>query len=352
MQQILHRNYKNLFYVKTTENLTRTSFSDVWAQYPQNNKDVIVKTTKGFLIKSDQEKQILNNILNILKETKTIKDFTETQNKSGTTSTSTPSATYAAVIAAVDHEITDEELSTHLKSQNFEHRYCKRITSRITGQKTKLIRFITGNIKTFEQLLTEGIYYKHRHHPVYPSQPPPPLPVPCARCSEFSHITENCKNQIKCSKCLGTHHTNKCQSSQLPKCLACNSEEHVAWSIKCPKRPKQPIEGIPNIKIKCINKKSHEIEEKITKKSRVHKPLTIHDYILDTYTNEINQQISLDRKVLIEKLKKRFADNFKIDTTVVFSGSRMYILMFDLENPTSEVATQPTYGIQADRHIQ
>lgn len=44
-------------------------------------------------------------------------------------------------------------------------------------------------------------------------------------------------------------------------------------------------------------------------------------------------------------------DNFRIDTAVVFSGNRVYILMFDLDKPESNTATQPIGGTQAQVNI-
>ena len=184
----------------------------------------------------------------------------------------------------------------------------------------------------------------NRRYRIEPSRPPPPIPQPCGKCASFEHETDKCKATIKCSKCLGQHPTQKCTSPLPPKCSSCSAEDHTAWSLKCPNRPTAPIPGIPNMPIKCNNKKSADLPPHITKKTRIHSPLTIHDYIITTYVNKINQPSHTNREDLIKKLKKRFTEDFQIDTTAVFSGNRLYILMFDLADPDGTSPTEPTHG--------
>lgn len=125
----------------------------------------------------------------------------------------------------------------------------------------------------------------------------------------------------------------------------CGSEEHGAWSFKCPKRPTKPLEGIPNIQVKPLNKKSKDIDQTTTKKSRIHSNITIHDLIIDTYIRKLNKDAAVSRETIISKLRSRFITEYQVDTTAVWSGNRIYILMFDLENPLKESPTNPIEGI-------
>ena len=52
-----------------------------------------------------------------------------------------------------------------------------------------------------------------------------------------------------------------------------------------------------------------------------------------------------NREELISKLRKRFVTQYHIDTVTRFSGNRMYILLFDLEQPSKISPTQPIQGI-------
>jgi hypothetical protein len=61
--------------------------------------------------------------------------------------------------------------------------------------------------------------------------------------------------------------------------------------------------------------------------------------IINTYIAKLNNPKNTDRQELVTKLRKKFKTEYNIDTTAVFSGNRLYILMFDLELPHS---TSPT----------
>lgn len=350
MLAITKKEYKHLFYLSTTKNMTRVEFADIWNDQHSEKSDVIVKTSKGFLLKTDNNKNKIKEILSSMVQSKVLTTFKETQGNMKPADI-TFTATYSCVIASVERDIPDEEISQHLTNEGIIHRFCKRIKSQATNNWTTLIRIITGDLNSFEKLLNYGLPYKYKVYPVFPSKAPDPLPVPCGKCSQFTHTTDQCPNPIICQKCKGKHHTNSCTTSLPEKCAACNSEDHQAWSTKCPKRPLKPIEGIPSMKIKTLNKISKEIHSKQAKKSRIHEPLTIHDHIIETYVTNLNENHNIERQELINKLKKRFVDLFRIDTTAVFSGNRLYILMFDLDEPANnDSPTEPADGLKVYPH--
>ena len=174
----------------------------------------------------------------------------------------------------VETEIQDDAIAERLTNLGYKFRFCKRIISRNTNKATLMIRVITGDVETFEKMLSVGnIFFKNRCYPITPSLPPKPIPQPCGKCSSFDHITDDCKAQKKCTKCLGNHDTFKCDSPLPPKCSACNAEDHAAWSTKCPKRPLAPVEGIPNVKIRPVNKKTADLPPSTTNGSRIHQPI-------------------------------------------------------------------------------
>lgn len=176
---------------------------------------------------------------------------------------------------------------------------------------------------------------------VFPSHAPEPTPVPCSKCWMFDHTTENCKSLPKCSKCQGSHKMSQCKSTNTPKCTSCYAEDHLAWSIKCPNHPRKPIEGIPNVNVKNINKKTREIENLTKKMTRIHSHITIHDDIVNTYCRKLNKPKNTNRNELLHKIKKRFISQYNVDTTVVFTGNRFYVLLFDLEDPEEPSPTEP-----------
>lgn len=345
MKEISNKQYKFLYYINTKEEISRVEMADMWTQEISDiTTDIILKTKKGFLLKSNTDKYKLLSVLSKLLSTKKIISYKETSPSTTPSNAPTLTITFSAVISNVEVYIEDKHISEHLSQQNISHRYCKRIQSRATGKETTLIRIITGCSKSYQNLLNNGVFYKNRHYPVYASNPPLPIPQPCKKCSEFGHTIENCNNQIKCDKCAGNHHPNKCDSKEPPKCVACGSEDHKAWSIKCPRRPTAPIEGVPNTTINKLNKRSKDINPQITHNTKIHSTITIHDLIINTYVTKINKPKNINREELITKLRKRFIQLYNIDTTLAFSGNKMYILMFDLDQPNSDSPTEPTTG--------
>lgn len=346
MQALIKKEYLHLFYLSTTKEITRLEFADIWSKQQSEKSDVIIKTSRGFLLKTDNDKNKIKQILATMVNSKVLTSYKET-NTNTKPAQDNYTTSYSCVIASVERDVPDEEISEHLKNEAIVHRYCKRIKSKATNSLTTLIRIITGDLSSFEKLMNNGFLYKYKVYPVFPSKPPEPLPIPCGKCAQFTHITDLCPNSITCQKCKGKHHTNSCTTTLPEKCAACNSEDHQAWSTKCPKRPTKPIEGIPNTKIKSTNKKSADIDPKKTKKSRIHQPITIHDHIVETYITTLNEDIKTDRQELIHRLKRRFVDLYNIDTTPVFGGNRLYILMFDMEEqPSKESPTEPTEGLK------
>lgn len=348
MKGIINKKFRYLFYISTNKNINRLQLADFWKAIKGNTSDVILQTKRGFLLKSNTDKKLIIDRLEKMKSEKHITKFEETADKEKQPRNDSLVASYSAVISSVELEISDEDLSKHLNNNNIEHRFCKRIISKKTGKATYLIRIITGDIQSYEKLLNEGLFYKHRHYPAYTSLPPPPAPSPCSKCFGFDHKTEECTTPIKCHKCQGSHYTNKCLFQMPVKCAACNAEDHAAWSFKCPKRPTRSIPNIPNIQIKSINKKSEEIASDLKKENRIHSPVTKHDYIIDNYLADINNPKNVNREEAILGLRRKFIDLWRIDTAAVFTQNRLYILMFDLDSDQDS----PTEPLTSPNNLQ
>lgn len=54
----------------------------------------------------------------------------------------------------------------------------------------------------------------------------------CFKCGRLNHSSKNCKNEIKCLKCLGNHSTTSCESNTL-KCLNCDFYNLKFGQSKC-----------------------------------------------------------------------------------------------------------------------
>lgn len=339
--------FKNLIYFDTINNISRVDVANIWEEMAPNSNDVIIKTTNNFILKSNTDLNDLKNIFNSLIDKKHISKYTVASPSSNIQSvninnkTINSSVSFSAVIASLEAEIHEDEIANYLKNNNLTFRYCKRIISRATGKPTMMVRLITHCTKSFERVLSDGIFFKYRHYRAFPSKSPPPISIPCAKCGLFVHTTDKCQAAVKCNKCDGNHSTSKCTSPLPIKCAACGANDHSAWSTKCPKHPKEPVPGLPLSKIRPVNKKSFEMPSNVTSQSRIHAPITTHDLIVNTYIKELNNPIHFNRDEILSKLKRRFIESFKIDTTAVFSGNYVYIFMFDLLDPSAISPTEP-----------
>lgn len=329
----------------TTMEMSRLQFSSTWEKFNLNPNVEIIKTKFGFLLKSNTSESEMNDNLKKLREAKIVKDFNRTTERP-TLLRGPPAPSYSAVIHSVELEIGDDDFSNHLTRSGIQHRFCKRIISRATQNATRMLRIITACHNSYQKLLHDKILYKHKVYRVEQSQAPAPLPIPCAKCTAFDHTTENCTAPVVCGRCSGAHSTSKCNTELPEKCKSCGMEGHGAWSTRCKKRPMQPIEGIPNVKLRSTNNKTCDIDSNTTKKSRIHSPITIHDHIIDTYITKLNSPKTIDRNALIKKLKDRFIEAYRVDTVVSISGNRIFIVMFDLLDPEIIPPVSPTDGVR------
>lgn len=242
------------FSVVAPTTLTRVALALKWDEINSNNRDIIIKKETNILIKTNDEVNT-RKLLNILQQQKIINTFNlcppnkvTLQTQTTTNRHLTPS--YSVVATGVDLDISDEMFLHHLQKMQFNIRFCKRIISRQRGTPTLMMRLITGELATYERLITDrAVHFLGRVYRIVESKPPEPIPAPCSKCNSFEHRTENCKKPTTCHKCQGSHSTTTCTSPLPVRCTACNAEDHAAWSLKCPRRPTAPIEGIPNVKV-------------------------------------------------------------------------------------------------------
>ena len=62
-------------------------------------------------------------------------------------------------------------------------------------------------------------------------------PLRCYKCNAYGHIAINCKNNLKCPKCLGEHTIKECLNKEAEKrCATCDSTSHYTGQAVCPQR--------------------------------------------------------------------------------------------------------------------
>ena len=130
------------------------------------------------------------------------------------------------IIRDRDHdlaELSEEEISKELKSQNVSH--VKRFTKKSEG---KIVKLNTYLLKFELSTLPEHIYlgpYRIKVDAYVPS------PTRCFKCQKFGHGRSSCKGTEKCVKCSeGGHSSFDCEGEV--KCSNCGLN-HMANSKNC-----------------------------------------------------------------------------------------------------------------------
>ncbi|KAL3281650.1 hypothetical protein HHI36_004856 [Cryptolaemus montrouzieri] len=104
MREITNKKFINLYYINVSTNVeSRLQMAEIWEKARINNKDTILKTKKGFLLKSDTPKAILENTLKTLLNSNIITGFTATSSyNQNDNEKKLPPPSYACVIASVE----------------------------------------------------------------------------------------------------------------------------------------------------------------------------------------------------------------------------------------------------------
>jgi hypothetical protein len=111
--------------------------------------------------------------------------------------------TFSVVIRNVPQDITPEDITTQCSSLTIVKAW--RITSRKTNRPTTLIRILTTNKDTIDDMLINGVELFGRTFQCESSHPPTPTPIQCPRCFQFGHGQAECTNKPICAKCPDSH---------------------------------------------------------------------------------------------------------------------------------------------------
>ncbi|KAL3274862.1 hypothetical protein HHI36_019644 [Cryptolaemus montrouzieri] len=188
---ITKKEHVNLYYINVPNSInSRIQMAEIWESAKASNKDSILENKKGFILKSDTPKAVLESNLKTPVNNNKITNYTATSAYNENNNVMTlPSSGYFCVIS-----ILDQQISEHLKDSGMEFRFCKHIISKQTNAPTHFIRLIT------EKILAKGMYYKSRHYAVYTSGAPQPAPISCSKCLKYTHRTKDCDEEVKCHK--------------------------------------------------------------------------------------------------------------------------------------------------------
>lgn len=225
----------------------------------------------------------------------------------------------SVVIRGVQPILSNEEIESELREEGHNIIKCLRIMC--NAGPTYLVRVLTNSQETINTLLTQGAYiYRHRYR-VEPSHSPPPLPVRCERCQQYSsHPTHKCSNQPTCAFCSGPHGTKVCPNMHSPpKCNTCN-EQHPTFSYKCKGRP-TPETSKPELVVPI---RTHEASTQASEPTvSIHQPITI-EKVLALITLVLQNIHPFQRHHILQQVQYAARTILQVSFTATYSGPYAY----------------------------
>ena len=173
MKTVTNQQYNLTVFLNFNNNyLTRIQAADIWQQVNPESNDLIIKTISNqFMLKTNADEAATLLVLNKLVDNAILIKYTVAKPKTNTQpNINSTQQSFSVVLAKLEQEISDDEMSTHLQSSGFSFRFCKRIISRATGKPTSMMRLITNCPTSFEKVLNSGVFYKNMHYPAFPSK--------------------------------------------------------------------------------------------------------------------------------------------------------------------------------------
>lgn len=228
--------------------------------------------------------------------------------------------TLSVVVRGVDPTLTDEEIETELKHEGHSIHKCLRIKAK-TGQATYMVRVLTPDQETIDDLLSHGAYIYRRRYRVEPSHSPPPLPIRCEKCQLYNaHPTSKCTNTLKCGFCTGNHSTKTCPNlQQPPTCNTCG-DHHTTFSYKCKARP-EPDPAKPEL---IVPIRTPETKTQFTTPvTSVHQPLSI-EQLLTFLTVALQNIHPFQRHNIIQQIQYAAKTILNVNFTATYSGPYAY----------------------------
>ena len=131
-------------------------------------------------------------------------DFPNAQVK-GRNTLPKPKTRPSFVIVNVHQSITEDEVKEELLTNNgMDVKKVSRITSRATGQPTKVIRVITESNNQVNAAQKHGVKIGWQLHRCEASREPPHV-MQCFKCHKFGHSAKDCTNATRCLRSSHEH---------------------------------------------------------------------------------------------------------------------------------------------------
>ena len=176
------------------------------------NTDLIIKSQSGF------EKCKIDTLRNI---------------------NNVPSKAFKAVAVGVHQSISDKEIIEELNKSNVKVNKVTRLKFKGTPTNKVILEF--DQEQDMKIALFNGINFGRIRIRCETFRPKPQV-TQCYQCQGFNHVAKDCKNEVKCLRCAGSHKSTECpnknQDNLVVRCSNCKGD-HASVSKECPKFKEQ-----------------------------------------------------------------------------------------------------------------
>ena len=254
------------------------------------NTDLIIKSTSGF------EKCKTDTLRNI---------------------NDVPSKAFKVVAVGVHQTISGKEIIDELDKSNVKVNKVTRL--KFKGAPTNKVIIEFDQEQDMKIALFNGIYFGRIRIRCETFRPTPQV-TQCYQCQGFNHVAKDCKNQVKCLRCAGSHKSadcpNKNRDNLVVKCTNCKGD-HASVSKDCPKfkeqlkiqteKAKTRQEKVQNSLVvrgitfsNIVKNNSEKVESALTEKIQTNQRET--EQVLENVTQKLENKISNSFRELSEKV--------------------------------------------------
>ena len=228
-----------------------------------------------------------------------------------------PSKAFKAVAVGVHQSISDKEIIEELNKSNVKVNKVTRLKFKGTPTNKVIIEF--DQEQDMKIALFNGIYFGRIRIRCETFRPKPQV-TQCYQCQGFNHVAKDCKNQVKCLRCAGSHKSTECpnknQDNLVVKCANCKGD-HASVSKDCPKfkeqlkiqteKAKTRQEKVQNSLVvrgitfsNMVKNNSEKVESALTEKIQTNQRET--ELVLENVTQKLEEKISNSFRELSEKV--------------------------------------------------
>lgn len=117
MCQLTNQRTQHAYEIKTVSTMDRIKLADAWEKIEPQNQDEILKISKGFLLKTNDENDDTLKLLTKLVSNKTITNYSSTNSHGPVRNNEhIRKESYSVVIHHMEYKIPDDLIKAHLES--------------------------------------------------------------------------------------------------------------------------------------------------------------------------------------------------------------------------------------------